>query len=110
MAQSALDAHYQPNLTTVGQEIISILKTASERKLPSLVIGGNAVIMLGYIRNTIDFDLLVPERSRSDWLDLLREVGYRFFTESMPLRSSSHRTRPARLSISCLLSRALGKS
>jgi hypothetical protein len=63
----------------VGQEIIAILRAASERGLPSLLIGANAVIMLGYIRNTVDLDLLVPETSRSDWLDLLRELGYRFF-------------------------------
>ncbi|MEP6709708.1 MAG: hypothetical protein ABJB32_06205, partial [Verrucomicrobiota bacterium] len=35
--------------------------------------------MLGYIRNTVDLDLLVPEQSRSQWLDLLRELGYRLF-------------------------------
>lgn len=35
--------------------------------------------MLGYIRNTIDLDLLVPEHSRFEWLDLMRELGYRFF-------------------------------
>jgi hypothetical protein len=73
------DLHYQPNRTIVGQEIIAILRAASERGLPSLLIGANAVIMLGYIRNTVDLDLLVPESSRSDWLDLLRELGYRFF-------------------------------
>ena len=49
------------------------------RGLPSLLIGANAVIMLGHIRNTIDLDLLVPEYARSEWLDLLRELGYRFF-------------------------------
>jgi hypothetical protein len=63
----------------VGAEITAILRAASERGLPSLLIGANAVIMLGYIRNTVDLDLLVPEQSRSQWLDLLRELGYRFF-------------------------------
>jgi hypothetical protein len=75
----AADAYYQRNLTVVGQEIIAILRAASKRGLPSLLIGANAVIMLGYIRNTVDLDLLVPEHSRSQWLDLLRELGYRFF-------------------------------
>ena len=59
-------------------EIIAILQLASKRGLRSLVIGGNALILLGYVRNTVDFDLLVPETSRSQWLDLLRELGYRF--------------------------------
>lgn len=56
-----------------------IFRLASERGLPSLLIGANAVILLGYIRNTVDLDLLVPEQSRSEWLDFLRELGYRFF-------------------------------
>jgi len=66
-------------LNLVGEEIKTILRTASERGLPSLLIGANAIILLGYIRNTVDLDLLVPEQSRSQWLDLLRELGYRFF-------------------------------
>lgn len=59
------------------EEITSILRLASERGLPSLLIGGNAIILLGYIRSTVDLDLLVPESSRSRWLDLFRDLGYR---------------------------------
>jgi hypothetical protein len=66
-------------LDTVGEEIRTILRAASERGLPSLLIGANAIILLGYLRNTVDLDLLIPEQSRSQWLDLLRELGYRFF-------------------------------
>ena len=58
----------------IEDEIAAILKGAAARGLPSLVIGANAVILLGYIRNTADFDLLVPEEKRSEWLDLLREL------------------------------------
>jgi hypothetical protein len=36
------------------------------------MIGANAMVLLGYVRNTIDLDLIVPEESRSRWLDLLR--------------------------------------
>ncbi len=61
------------------KDVTAILRCASERNLPSLLIGGNAVILLGYIRNTVDLDFLLPEQSRSRWLDLLRELGYRFF-------------------------------
>jgi len=39
------------------------------------------VIKLGYIRNTVDLDLLVPEESRSQWLDLMRGLGYRILHE-----------------------------
>ena len=61
------------------KEALSILRAAHERGLPSIVIGGNAIIILGYTRNTVDFDLLLPESDRSRWLDLLREMGYRLF-------------------------------
>ena len=60
-------------------DVTAVLRLANERGLPHLLIGGNAVIMLGYIRNTVDLDLLVPESSRSGWLDLMGELGYRFF-------------------------------
>jgi hypothetical protein len=60
------------------EEIRSILRLATERGLPSLLIGGNAIILLGYIRSTVDLDLLVPDSSRSQWLDLFRDLGYRF--------------------------------
>ena len=57
---------------------MALLRQASERGLKCLLIGGNALILLGYIRNTIDLDLLVAEEERSPWLDLMRELGYRF--------------------------------
>ena len=61
------------------EQVRTILRVAAERGLPSLLIGANAIVLLGYIRNTIDLDLIVPEESRSQWLDLLRELGYRLF-------------------------------
>jgi hypothetical protein len=79
----------------VEKDVTTILRLASERGLPSLLIGGNAIILLGYIRNTVDLDLLLPEEFRSQWLDLLRELGYRFlhgvsaFAQFQPPDSSS---------------------
>ena len=61
------------------KNVTTILRAAHERGLSSLLIGGNAIILLGYLRNTVDLDLLLPEAERSRWLDLLRELGYRFF-------------------------------
>ncbi len=52
---------------------------AEERRLPFLLVGGNAVILLGFPRTTIDIDLLVPEGSRSAWLDLMRDMGMRLY-------------------------------
>ncbi len=57
----------------------AILDAAGERGLPFLLIGGNAVILLGYLRNTLDIDLLVQAEKRSVWLDLMRDLGFRFF-------------------------------
>lgn len=56
-----------------------ILALAEERGLPFLLIGGNAVILLGFARNTIDIDLLVPAARRSAWLDAMRNLGYRLY-------------------------------
>ena len=47
-------------LANMEKDVTAILRRASERGLPSLLIGGNAVILLGYIRNTVDLDLLLP--------------------------------------------------
>jgi len=58
--------------------VTALLRHASERGLKCLLIGGNALILLGYVRNTVDLDLLLPEAARSRWLDLMRELGYRF--------------------------------
>jgi hypothetical protein len=66
-------------LVPVEKDIPALLHSASERQLPCLLIGAHAVVSLGFIRNTLDLDLLVPERTRSAWLELLGELGYRFF-------------------------------
>ena len=60
---------------TIGR----ILRAADARGLRCLLIGGNALILLGYIRNTIDVDLLVESEKRSAWLDVMRELGYGLF-------------------------------
>ena len=54
-----------------------ILSSADERNLPFLLIGGNAVILYGHPRNTIDLDLLIPQSKRSAWLDLVHGLGFR---------------------------------
>ncbi|HEY5706335.1 MAG TPA: hypothetical protein VIS96_12245 [Terrimicrobiaceae bacterium] len=56
-----------------------VIEAAMARNLPFLLIGGHAVILLGFARNTIDIDLLVPIMRRSAWLDLMRELGFRFY-------------------------------
>jgi hypothetical protein len=61
------------------RDVTAVLRVAKERGLPSLLIGGNAIVLLGFLRNTVDLDLLVPDAHRSRWLDLLRDLHYRFF-------------------------------
>jgi hypothetical protein len=55
----------------------ALISAAHRLDLPFLLIGGNAVILLGFPRMTIDIDLLVPAEKRSQWLDLMRELGFR---------------------------------
>ena len=56
-----------------------IIEAAEARNLPFLLIGGHALILIGFARNTVDIDLLVPTFRRSAWLDLMRELGFRFY-------------------------------
>lgn len=56
----------------------TLLGAAAQRNLPCLLIGGNAVILLGSPRMTVDIDLLVPDERRSQWLDLMRDLGFQF--------------------------------
>ena len=63
----------------VEKDIAALLSLAAQRKLPCLIIGAHAVVTLGYIRNTVDLDLLISEENRSHWLELLRELRYRLF-------------------------------
>jgi len=37
------------------------------------------MILLGFARNTIDLDLLVPTARRSAWLDLMRDLRFRLY-------------------------------
>jgi len=55
----------------------TVLSAASRKDLRCLLIGGNAVILMGSARMTLDVDLLVPAEKRSQWLDLMRELGFR---------------------------------
>jgi hypothetical protein len=63
----------------MDSDFTTVLRAAGERGLPSLLIGGNAVILYGFLRTTADLDLLVPAADRARWLELMRELGYRFF-------------------------------
>lgn len=52
-----------------------------KRNLQFLVIGGLAVNMHGFMRDTADLDLLVCQDARGDWMKLLAELGYALFKD-----------------------------
>jgi hypothetical protein len=63
--------------------MISTLKRiaalANEHGLDFVLIGGNAVILSGFARSTVDIDLMICSTMRSRWLDVVREMDYRLF-------------------------------
>jgi Nucleotidyl transferase AbiEii toxin, Type IV TA system len=55
---------------------------ARQRRLAFLVIGGHAVNLYGFSRETADLDFLVCSDDRPSWTALFTELGYRIFSES----------------------------
>ncbi len=56
-----------------------IKEESRKRGLEFLVVGGLAVNLHGYSRDTADLDLLVRQESRDEWIKLFSELGYRLF-------------------------------
>ena len=50
---------------------------AEQAKLPFLLIGGHAVILHGYQRNTADLDVLIRRTDLDAWVGALAKVNYR---------------------------------
>ena len=60
--------------------LLEILTRESRaRDAPFVVIGGHAVIAHGYARQTFDLDLLVRDRDRAAWLEMLAALDYRVY-------------------------------
>ncbi len=53
-----------------------------QRHLAFLVIGGHAVNLYGFARETADLDFLVCSDDRSSWVSLFAGLGYHIFSES----------------------------
>ena len=53
------------------------LSTLFSSENPFLLIGGHAVMLQGYPRSTVDFDLLIPEESEAAWRRQLENGGWR---------------------------------
>ena len=58
-----------------------INEESRKRGLEFLVIGGLAVNMHGYSRDTVDLDLLVRQEFRGEWIKLFSELGYTLFRD-----------------------------
>lgn len=54
---------------------------AGKRGLDFLLIGGQAVGILGHPRMTMDIDFLVPSSDKQSWEELFGVYGYRCFSE-----------------------------
>ncbi len=62
--------------------ILDIARLAKVRGLPFLVIGGHAVILHGFPRNTFDLDLMVLRENREQWVEVLKELGQETISET----------------------------
>ncbi|HEY3860759.1 MAG TPA: nucleotidyl transferase AbiEii/AbiGii toxin family protein [Verrucomicrobiae bacterium] len=55
---------------------------ARQRQLPFLVIGGHAVNLYGFPRETADLDFLVCSSDRPSWITLFVDLSYHIFNET----------------------------
>lgn len=62
--------------------IAEIHPRAEKEGLRFLLIGGHAVIALGFARATLDWDFLVPECERGRWKGLFARIGYTVYAET----------------------------
>ena len=70
------------------------------RNLQFLVIGGLAVNLYGYSRDTADLDLLICADQREQWLDLFSRLGYVIYKDGgnfIQLSSQEHAAWPVDL-------------
>lgn len=54
---------------------------AAKQNLDFLIIGGQAIGILGYPRLTMDIDFLITAQTRADWENLLRSYNYDCYSE-----------------------------
>lgn len=60
----------------------ALARDAGQEGLPFLIVGGHAVNAYGYLRTTLDADLLVPEGRADEWRAFWERRGYRCFHAS----------------------------
>ncbi len=78
----------------------SIDTETRKRNLQFLVIGGLAVNLYGYSRDTADLDLLICAGRREQWLDLFSQLGHTIYQDGgnfIQLSSEAHAAWPVDL-------------
>jgi hypothetical protein len=83
--------------------ILEIARLADSRSLPFLLIGGHAVILHGFPRNTFDLDLMVLREDRDKWISLLKECGQEKVSEGptfLQFENPNQKTMPVDLMLS----------
>lgn len=61
-----------------------LINESETRRLRFLVIGGHAVNVYGYSRETADVDLLIPTKDRRAWEELLATMRYSLYHDGGP--------------------------
>jgi hypothetical protein len=65
-----------------GPDSLSLAASAAAEGLDSLLVGGNAINLLGYSRTTFDVDLLVRDKDMKRWVSFFARHGYAVFHRS----------------------------
>lgn len=61
----------------LGMEFLErLIERTISRHLDTVLVGGYALLAWGVSRQTADIDLLIPDRDRSSWKELLTDLGY----------------------------------
>jgi hypothetical protein len=69
-----------------------LTREADRQGLDFLIIGGHAVMHYGYVRMTLDLDLLARDDQREAWRQLMAQHGYVSYSESPAFIQFASRT------------------
>src|SRR5688500_968978 len=79
-----------------GDRFFQTLRELSrEQDLPFLLIGGHAVNLFGYSRDTHDIDLLIRREQSPKWKEIILNMGYSVFKEEDNFVQFSPKRAPA---------------
>src|SRR5436190_8669989 len=85
-AQRALRMLENETLWQVAERVHAILE---KKNIAHAIVGGVAVCLHGYRRNTVDLDLLLPPESTAAFRSALEAEGFQRYAKDKELRSAS---------------------